>query len=458
MTRRSFGAHALRLAKGLACALGLAGCGESTQETTAELGHSPASRLTECPELDTSICDIGTPECQRRMWDIARCLRGGAEEAMPPISVMTPTAYAAELRAELPAQPSTEVKSYETALAMLGLMPPGALESDAYVAEQLSWLGGVYRPEKGDIVVLDRTSQPQPRTIIGEGLYAQSLEWHSLSPTLVHEFVHALQDREIGLNDFSEAHSSSSDASWAAQAVIEGEARWLDVRYSAATLGLDPEKVDWQSYFENSIERSSREQLVAGKTPLQSLRRTLVYFWGGRFVSEAWQKRKHAGVVELQLDPPEHALTVMGGHTPELPAASFAGLAPGAEWELVGDDELGSLGVLAAMSSAGGMSAVPDFDAALEIALAWRGDELKVFTSRSESGGSPTDAGTPSGSHVLVAWQIEFAQEASANAFLERQRQRGEFTRSSSLLTRTGTRVLVLAATRAVDWGFADTG
>lgn len=424
----------LSLLAGLA---GLAGCGSSTPDDAPALEPVAVTPIPECPKLDPSACDIREAVCQAKLWEVAQCLRGISGEELPPIQLMTSEAYAAEWSMSLPDEAAPELQVYESGLAMLGLLKLGAFENDTYISQVLSWLGGVYRDETRDIVIIDR-GETEVREL------ARHEAWRALSATLVHEFVHALQDREINLQEYSSAHSSSSDASWAAQAVVEGEARLLEMHYWAAAAGIDTRQLDWGEHFENiSLQQAAAR--LAEPEPLQAVRRALVYSWGSRFVNQTWEERGHAGVLELFQGPPEQTHTVMSGASEALSTPVMPELLPSSEWELAGNDTLGAMGVFAAMGSSGSAAVEPELGHALEIALAWRGDALRIFSN---------------GESTLLVWQIEFAQEASANAFLKRQRLRGEFTRKSSVLTRAGTRVILAGTTSTdpVDWGFLEAG
>src|SRR5204862_1879005 len=101
---------------------------------------------------------------------------------------------------------------------------------------KLVW--GVYSDTRKDILIID---------------HGADFDDESASPVLVHEMVHALQDREVDLTQFKTTFAKTDDSSLASRSIIEGEARMHETRYRASVLGLDPADVDWTRRFDNAV-------------------------------------------------------------------------------------------------------------------------------------------------------------------------------------------------------------
>ncbi len=401
-------------------AFALAGCGSSDE---TPLGAPPHYRIPGCEAFDTAPCDIRAASCQERLMQIAACLRQEAPAPLPPVSVMTEAEVADLFRQQAATQePSPHRREFETAFGMFGLVAPGAFETDAMVNSTLQFIDGFYRWEQNDIVIVDH----------GEGTEAESA-----SDVLVHEFVHVLQDREVDLATWGNDYPGTFDARLALKAVVEGEARFHEIRYRAPMLGIDPRRVDWQRTFQNRVDAA--EKWVQGQaSPLIAASDALPYEWGARLAAFAWDQTGHAGVTERFANPPAttHAWmasiegVVLDEFTPrtlEPPAADG--------WTLIGSDVLGAAGVFLSVSEHG-----PPHDARAA-ALAWRGDLFAVYQSAPDTTGAATN---------VAVWSVDFADEGSAHDVGER------FSALAQLSVGVaGSRLTLAASDRSTDLSWA---
>ncbi len=366
----------------------LPACGSA--EDSAQ-GGLPHYAVPGCETLSSAACDVRSPDCQARLFEMAACLRGQAAGEIPPVTVMTEAEYAIVETARLaqePARPSPD--HYEIALGLFGLVQPGAFSPQTRVTENVTaW--GVYRWDFKDVVVID---------------HGQTFDDETASPVLVHEFIHALQDRDVGLMAL-EAAATSYDAFLATDAVIEGEATLHAARFSVAMLGLDPAKVDWTEHFQNRLDRDERA-LLAEASPYTATLRHFPYSWGGRYLHFVWAAGGMNAVLDRFVTPPAATLAFLASTSsavePDLPPVEIAAPVPPPEWTRITQTQFGAWDFFLLLAKA-----LPaDLSQARSLALAWRADQLSVYAS--------TD---PAASMTAIVWQLAFDDDVHATAAAE---------------------------------------
>ena len=359
------------------------GCGSSDDD--GPLRPPVLHRVPGCESIDPARCDVRLPECQQRLLSMAGCLRGESVMAPPAVQVLSEADYsnlrAQQLAAEMQ-DPNRE--QVEVGLNMLGLVERGALSAQARAEDYAKFSGGVYRDDTKDILIID---------------HGDSFDAEALSPLLVHEFVHALQDRDLDLNAF-EAQANSVDEGWAYSALIEGEAKLHEERYAAAMLGLDPAQVDWTAHFQNALaydEQSLRDEA----SPYLASYKYFPYGWGGRYMYFTWLAGGMDAVLGRFSLPPTMTHTFLASTTgavdSEITPNSLTLAAPPAEWTQIVDMRLGAWGVYLAFQKT-----ATNLDSVRALALAWRGDALAIYASQE----------TPA--HSAVLWCLEFMDESTA--------------------------------------------
>jgi hypothetical protein len=367
-----------RLAGCLSAAL-LSACGASDDES---LGAAPRYGIPGCERFSTAPCGVLERDCQLRLLEIAACLRETKPGELPPVSVMTEADYAAYLAQDQSAPLPPEV---EKAFVMLGLVSPGALAPSSMTTELVSKVAGFYREDQQDVVIID---------------HGPGSDEESASATLVHEFIHVLQDREVGLGAFSAARGPYLDSSLAARALIEGEARWHQLRYAAAMLGVDSRRVDWSKTLQNRVE-GTEAWVLEQPSPFVAGQFALPYEWGARYLFFEWQQTGQAAIRARFSEPPVTTHAVMASVAATLDddfaPSQIALPTPPDGWELLGDEVLGSFGTFFLLERAAGRVR------ARELALAWRGDHLGIYRA-------PSDAG----SVAAVIWYVDFASNQAA--------------------------------------------
>jgi len=354
----------------------------------------PAGCSDDDCEQPLRVCDIGSASCQEHVFIQTACARGHGGRTLPAVSTITRDEFEEFLRAGDPptAEQSRADAQIATALRMLRLLPPGQTSNEeAAIAAYASSVLAFY--SRADRSV----------TIVETNLGDVSLE--SGVFVLSHEFVHAQQDVDVGLQEFFDEHAVSSDASTATRSVTEGEA----VHYSNITMARQEGASITAEIFEEyyDIQQELLRTVAAGvggeEASYTEVSSVFPYFFGGEVVTDRWMVDGDAGVLELYDAPPPSTAAILRTLAEDPPLDGQA-LAVAAEplpagWSVVADDTLGAW-VLYAYARRIGLDD-PGADA---LARAWVGDRILV-------GGGAVEG------EVAVAWSIRFATAGHADTF-----------------------------------------
>lgn len=342
-------------------------------------------------EDSLQLCDIGSAECREQVFVQTACARGHAGRTVPQVYSITRSEFEDLLRgSEEPTAEQMRVDAQAaTALRMLALLPAGETSSEeaaiaAYAASVLAFYS--------------RTDESVTIVETNLGTVSRDVSVFVLS----HEFVHAQQDVDVGLQDFFDEHSITEDTNTATRSITEGEA----VHYSNLTMARRPGVVlDAEIFEQYYAERQQELRNVAsgltsgsGYTDLSSL---FPYSFGGELVTDRWFAEGDQGVLDFYDDPPGSTaaiLRTLAGDDPrdelDTPAILADPLPSG--WSIVIDDTLGAW-VLFAFARRSGI----DEATATALTRDWAGDRFLVA-------GGPTEA------EVAVAWTLRFFGEGSA--------------------------------------------
>jgi hypothetical protein len=360
-----------------------AGCGGDGRSTTNE-GLRP---VRNCEHLEHAPCDVRAAACHQRLFELATCLRGDQPGELPPIAVVTEADFGAMLAEEAAMRPQpAHLAAWDWAWSTLALTAPGALAPAERTAESTKLVGGFYRFDTKAITVVD---------------HGEAFDDATASPVLLHELVHALQDREVDLAKVNEGIVWTQDASLAAKAVIEGEARMQETRYRAALAGYDVDDADLMRHFDNAVTRG-QERLLMEASPLTSSQLRFPYEWGARYVYDTWQRGGMDAVHARLLAPPTTTRVLMASAdmalAPEPSPAPPATPMVSGEWSDAGSNMMGAWALFLTLA----MNAPAQVAQAEAIALTWRTDSLWYY----ERAAPATGTG--------FAWRIELATEESA--------------------------------------------
>lgn len=367
----------------------LPGCGDGDEPPHPSL---PARvPLPECPDASYEPCDIRDQECQRRIGELAACVRGDAPLESLPVDVMSEDAFARMEAGEL-REPNPSALVFRQALASLELAPAQVPTRDAAAKYDASQIYGLYRSDEKRLIVVDH------------GMPADSA---SVNLTLLHEFVHALQDVEHDLGHWpaDAPEHFSFDYALARKSVVEGEATFYQYRAAAPLLGLDAAQVDLDSALQEHLEFVI-ERDFDSDAPVDSSFLTFPYAYGALQVYSSWLHGGRRSVEKLWAAPPSLTQAVMSKTLdqgePQARGVDIAPLdfvfdgAPEGAFTSVASDSLGAWGLALLLESVGLQA--PD-----ALATSWRGDRLSAVQV----------TGVAS---TFSLWQIELDSPESAQA------------------------------------------
>lgn len=392
-----------------------AGCGDnpSAPSTGGKLHPVPG-----CEAMNPSPCDVFDTSCQARLLELAACLRGSPPLALPPVSRMTEAEYAQHLTDLILAdEPPPDLNHYEAALVMLGLAVPGAFTPSTMAAARAAWVWGVYRDDTDDIVLIDH-GRP------GDDIQVNGV--------LLHELVHALQDRDQDLPTWYDGHTDSYDATLAAMSVVEGEARLHEERFGVSLLGLDPNAVDLAKHLDGAV-RLETQWVRNQPSPYLASYSGFPYEFGARRLWPRFMQSGAQAIADLFSAPPTdtRALFDLADDAAVPPRPAPAAPAPPPEWTLTQETTLGAWTLYLFLA---------DFDSldANRLARGWRGDRLWVY-------GGADVAGAP----TALVWRIAFADETTALIV-------SQLVPPRFAPRRVGAEVVIAVADAAVsiDWAF----
>jgi hypothetical protein len=347
----------------------------------------PAVPLAGCEGFDYGGCDVRERTCVENLSRIAACLRASDSAALPSLSFASEQDARAILLDSLAGTAPPNPDYFALVLSQLGLSEPSAFEPEASAARLAQRWAAFYRRDVGEVVVIEHALDPDP--LVTDAL-------------VLHELIHALQDREHSLDAFARAYQTDSDGNLRGQSVIEGEAQFHEQRFYAALTGVDAGSVDWPEQLASQREASEQQLFQESDLYSASLLR-VPYAHGCEYAARVWSDGGPAALNGLLASPPRDMRQILArlwGEAAAQPAASpVTPPAPLAGATLQAWSTLGAWGVYLFFR--------PRFDgveAARELALAWRGDRVEAYSL-----GSAGAAGL---------WAIDFADSASATRAL----------------------------------------
>jgi hypothetical protein len=346
----------------------LAGCSQEDDSDQAGLDstlHRPTS-LPECGSLAYAPCDVLDPACQSAWLELARCVRGGdtASGVTPEIRVLSEADALAEQLASYGDEPPDN--RFERALVLFGLTQPSSFAPEVAAARFAAETAAFYRREQKDITLI---------------VHAEPGDELLLNGTLLHEFLHALQDAEHDLDSLYEPRYTT-DSRLALGSMIEGEARLHQRRVLAALFGLDLASLDFERSFENARE-ATEEWLFERPELYFSSFSSVPYSHGSDYVHRRFQSEGQAGVRALLEAAPDNMHEILS----ELWQRTTAS-APGAL--LVPEIPEGEPASIEITTSLGSWMLYAflhphmTVEAARGFALAWRDDMFNVLSSDPE--------------------------------------------------------------------------
>lgn len=346
---------------------------------------APASATEQCPNADYSLCDIRDAACETRIAGLAACLRG-SQPLDVHVDVLTEDEYTQQTLDAIANQPPSQLYHFYRVLALLKISAGRVGTLSAGVGAQVKQLAGVYEPDKKRIVIVDH------------GMPADSA---FVDGVLLHESIHALQDADYDLSAWFKAHGNDTfDRTLALKSIVEGEARFYEMRASVPFHGDNPRTYNYSRYF-GDARQAILSDVLQSPSPYDDSFLTFPYAMGASLIDAAWLAGGPPAVDPLWASPP---LTTQRVMAEVLQPSSAQKTTIGIDdpqpsgLSLDSQDALGAWGLTLFFSLQGA-----DDGSAEAHGLAWRADHFWVYTD---------DAHREYG-----LWQLELASEAEAQAF-----------------------------------------
>lgn len=339
--------------------------------------------MPECPNVDTTICDVRDGACQERMLDLAVCVYGATDRPNVPVRVVTEERLAQELE-DAAASSSDEddeddaqdVPHIENALVGLRLLVPGDLTRGSTYDSLVNRVDGVYQDAKAGIALVDRG---KPRNDADS------------DAVLVHEFVHAIQDAMYDLDTWRRQFPADIDSVLALRSVPEGQATYAQFRVVYAMSGYDVAKLDLDRAVQ-SFRDTLLDQAAADASPYLAASTSFPYATGVVAAKRHWSATGLHFAAEQFKSPPRSTLAALvdAYGLDEPPAADAKLVTPeeDASFRFVDETTLGAFMLNLSLNKQR-----VDPGVAAQISLDWRADKIWIYAG--------------AGNETTWIWQIE---------------------------------------------------
>ncbi|HYB42183.1 MAG TPA: ImmA/IrrE family metallo-endopeptidase [Candidatus Methylomirabilis sp.] len=305
--------------------------------------------------------------------------------APPPIQVKSRAEMRRFIEQELDRlYPPARLESERKGMVAWGLIPPDYDLRRLYVDLMEEQIAAYYDP-RGKVMVVGDWLPPEQQEV-----------------ALMHELVHALQDRQVALDTFMTPNSGQGDQLLARQALIEGEAVALSLELVLKAQGTDLASLPDLSSVRSAVETGSVGPTISAAP--RFLRDLLLfpYVDGLGFVYQFRKAQPWSAMTALYRDPPRSTTQIMNPaqrltqRQDPVPVAlpDLGTLRPGAT--VVSEDELGEFGLRSVLSRQLG-------DQAARAAAGWRGDRYRIWADAD--------------GRLAIAYLLVMADERSAADF-----------------------------------------
>jgi hypothetical protein len=343
----------------------------------------------------TLPCQIDESRCRTAIFQAVAKLRDQLDASLPKIRLITRQQYVDELNGAVGgAEEDPRSARFSTAMGLFNTIAKEQTLAEADADSSAVRVLAYYDHRAKDITVISDN--------------ASSAE--AGSSTLAHEIVHALQDQRENLSQLDRDYARNWDSMVAVDALVEGEAMWLEKRFEALAAGeAEPDRDYVDAYFGDWIH-GTLQSIDASDSPLVVAQQLLPYGFGGARVSDTWYDEGGDDAVSSLYDQAGVTFARWVGdaavNEPDADICVVPRSGPGGRsLELL--DSFGIPGMLALYAGLG-----HDADEILTLARGWRADWFAMYT--------PEQAGTR---EVAAVWRVkldspelaaQLAEEASA--------------------------------------------
>ena len=324
---------------------------------------------------DVLRCDITEPVCQGAIFASVAEVVDVDEVEVPPVRTISVAQFEQELQRGVNRDDLTGNDARTRGLRLMGFIPESsASATQASIDHRVSAIAAYYDRGNQSITIIDRDY---------DELAAQSI--------LAHEFLHAIQDREVGIGSVY-ADVDTTDGVMGARTVIEGDATYVSFAWVYEQLGVELDALDWQRIYED-FQGRLRARAADPELAITSTASSFPYAYGIALLGRVIQADGLPGRAAMFTDPPPSALAGMlgysafreNGFTPvNAPDAAFP--APPVGSEPASENRVGAWYFFATLLRLG-------FDelASWVGATTWRGDQFGIFED---------------GAEVVAVWRI----------------------------------------------------
>ena len=280
---------------------------------------------------------------------------------------------------------AARIESERKGMVAWGLIPPTYDLRRLFVDLMEEQIAAYYDPVSKVMVVGDWLSPDQQHAAI------------------MHELVHALQDREISLDTFITPHPGQGDQLLARQALMEGEAVALMLALLLKAQGLDlAARPDLNAVRGAVIAGTTGPAVAAAPKFLRDLL-IFPYMDGLTFVYQFSKRQPWSAMPTLYRDPPRSTAQILKPEKRlgqredpiQITLPDLGAVAPGAK--IVNEDELGEFALGAVVGTYLGEQAGPPG------ASGWRGDRYRIWEDAD--------------GRFVIAYLLAMDSERAANAF-----------------------------------------
>lgn len=286
--------------------------------------------------------------------------------------------------------PSSRLEAERKAMVAWGLIPAD-FDLRGFLIDLLNEQAVAYYDPTQKVMVLGDWLKPEEQ-----------------ATALVHELVHALQDRQIPVDQFLAPDPGKGDQLLARQALLEGEAVAISLELLLQAQGLDLARIPALSGIQQLATALSAGPVFARAPKFLQDLLLFPYIQGLIFVHQFRLKHSWVDFGQLYRDPPRSTTQLLHpekffGRREDPVLITLPDLRPilAPAWHLVSEDEMGEWSLRAALEGFLGEAT------AHRLAEGWRGDRYQIWED---------DRGQL-GLIYRVVWEAEERAEAFAQAY-----------------------------------------